>query len=401
MYKDYLNDTPIIGKLLQIVHYGKNVHNAFWGGGHLVFNDMYPLTTLNIVAHEASHGYTERYSNLKYENESGGMNEAYSDIAAEATEFYVNGKVDWLTGAAVMKNKEAMRHFEDPTKDGRSLGHYKDYSDGINVHFSSGIFNKAYYTLAHLSGWDPKKAFIPFGIANKLYWTKNSLMYQGACGAKKAAKDLKYSKADVVTAFEAVGITPCSPPLPPLPPADTVELVNKVAQVISGEHGTTKYYKITVPKGTNNLNFSLSDGDSSNENANIAIRKNLLPSSVSSYCRTFKSGNNNNCKFTVAKDMPGNWYVGVHGHTSYQNVKLLATHFEAPNVAPIVDFFWAPDKLKVKFTDSTTDSDGWLTKISWDFGDGSTAEGQHVVEHDYVNPFFDRHYGYVYLQYEH
>jgi vibriolysin len=37
---------------------------------------------------------------------------------------------------------------DDPTKDGRSIGHESDMTSGLDVHFSSGVYNKAFYLLA-------------------------------------------------------------------------------------------------------------------------------------------------------------------------------------------------------------------------------------------------------------
>ncbi|MCW0470145.1 M4 family metallopeptidase [Vibrio chagasii] len=45
----------------------------------------------------------------------------------------------------------------------------------MDVHHSSGIFNKAFYRLAGNNGWDIKKeAFMAYATANQLYWTPRS-----------------------------------------------------------------------------------------------------------------------------------------------------------------------------------------------------------------------------------
>ena len=44
---------------------------------------FYPLTGRDIIGHEAAHGFTEQNSGLIYQYQSGGMNEAYSDMAGE------------------------------------------------------------------------------------------------------------------------------------------------------------------------------------------------------------------------------------------------------------------------------------------------------------------------------
>lgn len=221
MYKDYVGTTPLSGVFVLRVHYDFEYENAFWDGTYTNFGDgesyFYPMSTsLNVVTHESSHGTTEQNSGLEYYGQSGGINEAYSDIAGEAAEYFVNGQVDWLVGADVMKGKtKALRYFEDPRKDKRSIRSAADYYDGIDVHYSSGVFNRAYYLLSNTEGWNPKKAFQIFYFANVNYWTPLSNYVDAACGVISAAGDLAYNTADVNAAFQQVGVN-C-----PAPAVDT------------------------------------------------------------------------------------------------------------------------------------------------------------------------------------
>eukprot|EP00483_Globobulimina_turgida_P011911 UN11933 len=85
----------------------------------------YPLTTLDITAHEIAHGYTDQGSDLIYSGESGGMNEAFSDIVGEVAEYWFFGENDWMTGGDIFKNVgEALRYMYDPPNDGISIDHY-------------------------------------------------------------------------------------------------------------------------------------------------------------------------------------------------------------------------------------------------------------------------------------
>ena len=43
---------------------------------------FYPLVSLDVASHEVSHGFTSQNSNLTYSGQSGGINEAYSDMAS-------------------------------------------------------------------------------------------------------------------------------------------------------------------------------------------------------------------------------------------------------------------------------------------------------------------------------
>lgn len=211
LYKDWYNTAPLNIPITMKVHYSKNYENAFWNGTSMNFGDgastFYPLVSLDVSSHEIAHGFTEFNSDLVYEGESGGMNEAFSDMAGEAVEFYAKGKNDFLIGAEIFKQKgAALRYMSDPTRDGDSIDNTKDYFDGLDVHYSSGVYNKAFYLLATTKGWDTKKAFDVFVKANQHYWTATSTFLTGAQGVRDAAKDLNYPTADVVAAFAKVGI---------------------------------------------------------------------------------------------------------------------------------------------------------------------------------------------------
>ncbi|WP_448957298.1 M4 family metallopeptidase, partial [Klebsiella michiganensis] len=78
------------------VHYGNNYVNAFWDDSCfcMTYGDgsgnSNPLTSLDVAAHEMSHGVTSATADLVYSGESGGLNEATSDIFATAVEFHAN-----------------------------------------------------------------------------------------------------------------------------------------------------------------------------------------------------------------------------------------------------------------------------------------------------------------------
>ncbi len=175
----------------------------YYGDG---LNHFYPLASLGVGAHEISHGFTSQHANLTYLAQSGGLNESFSDMAAQAAEFYSTGKNSWQIGPEIVKGTGALRYMDDPTKDGHSIGNAKDYVDGLNVHYSSGVFNKVFYLLSTTTNWDTKKAFDVMVNANMHYWTASSTFVDAACGAKKAAKDLKYDVAAVTAATQKVGI---------------------------------------------------------------------------------------------------------------------------------------------------------------------------------------------------
>lgn len=229
MYRDWY-DVPVLtdskGKpllLTMVVH--DPIDNAYWDGRKMTFGDgvtmFYPLTSLGVAAHEISHGFTEQHSGLNYSEQSGGMNEAFSDMAAQAAEFYAYGKNTWQIGPEIFKAKNrALRYLDKPSTDcqGKEPGNWcsidsaDQYYDGLDVHFSSGVFNRAFYLMGTAEGWDARKAFDVMVHANENYWTSNSTFSQGACGAVAAAKDLGYDTAVVEQAFTGVKVdfTDCS-----------------------------------------------------------------------------------------------------------------------------------------------------------------------------------------------
>jgi pseudolysin len=80
------------------------------------------------------------------------------------------------------------------------------YDDYLDVHFSSGIFNRAYYLLATTPDWNAKKAFDVMVQANVNYWTSTTSFQAAACGVIKATRDYKYDVDAVVKAFSTVGL---------------------------------------------------------------------------------------------------------------------------------------------------------------------------------------------------
>jgi PKD repeat protein len=211
MYNDWFNVPPLTFQLMMRVHYSTDYENAFWNGSSMTFGDgadfFYPLVGLDTVAHEVSHGFTEQNSDLIYANQSGGINEAFSDMAGEAAEFYSRGSNDFQVGYDIRKGSGALRYMDDPPKDGNSIDSANDYYDGINVHHSSGVYNKAFYLLATTAGWDTKKAFEVFVKANQDYWQPSTNYIQGAEGVRDAAIDLGHSAVAVKNAFEAVEVS--------------------------------------------------------------------------------------------------------------------------------------------------------------------------------------------------
>ncbi|MBA4696413.1 MAG: peptidase M4 family protein [Legionella sp.] len=205
------NGSPM--QLIMRVHYGDGYENAYWDGEQMTFGDgegfLYPLVSLGIGSHEISHGFTQQHSNLIYYGQSGGLNESFSDMAAQAAEFYSVGTNDWRIGAEVTKEDsgyEALRYMDKPSRDGRSIDRADQYYPGIDVHFSSGVFNRLFYLMATQKGWDTRKAFDVMVKANADYWTPYSKFKDAGCGVLAAAKDLNYSLKDIEASLDDVAV---------------------------------------------------------------------------------------------------------------------------------------------------------------------------------------------------
>ena len=220
MYDQWYNTAPLTFQLQMKVHYSNNYENAFWDGSAMTFGDgqsyFYPLVSLDVVSHEVSHGFTDQNSDLVYSGQSGGINEAFSDIAGEAAEYFMLDSNDFKVGTSIFKGDGALRYMYDPPLDGRSIGHANDYYDGMDVHYSSGVFNKAFHLLVNTNGWDVRKGFEVFLRANQNYWTSTTDFEQGCLGVRDAANDAGYSTADVEAAFAQVGLCPAYVPPPPV-----------------------------------------------------------------------------------------------------------------------------------------------------------------------------------------
>ncbi|MER5496355.1 MULTISPECIES: M4 family metallopeptidase [unclassified Streptomyces] len=145
------------------VHYGNAYVNAFWqdscfcmtyGDGE---GNLKPLTSLDVAAHEMSHGVTAATANLVYSGESGGLNEATSDIFAAGVEFYSNTSEDpgdYLVGEKIDINGDGtpLRYMDKPSKDGASKDAWYSGIGNIDVHYSSGPANHFFYLLSEGSG---------------------------------------------------------------------------------------------------------------------------------------------------------------------------------------------------------------------------------------------------------
>ena len=141
--------------------------NAFYdGGGVMLFGEGLPpgftaggqtfdyfSGALDIVAHELSHGVTEYSANLIYRNESGALNEAFSDIMGISVEFFFQPagsgslRADYLMGEDVIR-PGGIRSAENPGVNGDPDHYSKRFTgtaDNGGVHINATIVTHAFY----------------------------------------------------------------------------------------------------------------------------------------------------------------------------------------------------------------------------------------------------------------
>jgi pseudolysin/vibriolysin len=229
MDRDSVDDAGMV--IGSRVHYMWNYNNAYWLGNQVTYGDgdldkgSYAFTgDINVVGHEINHGFTRHHSNLAYQGEWGGLNESFSDVAGTIAEYYVEGDdADMLFGADVT-TREAQRFMCDPPRDEHSIDHLTQWDDSVNVHYSSGIGNKAFCLATARfraatggSMTDAvKRVGMAWYLANAGYWTSHSNFAQGCEGVIDAAHALGFSSEEVTMlsqSWEDVGVVCSGKPL--------------------------------------------------------------------------------------------------------------------------------------------------------------------------------------------
>lgn len=133
-----------------VMLYGVGLPPGITLGGH---SWNYMSGAIDVVGHELTHGVTGYTSDLIYRNESGALNEAFSDIMGTSIEFFFqppgngNLKADYLCGEDVVQ-PGGIRSMENPGAFGDPDHYSKRFlgsADNGGVHHNSGIVNHAFY----------------------------------------------------------------------------------------------------------------------------------------------------------------------------------------------------------------------------------------------------------------
>ncbi|TFG80538.1 MAG: M4 family peptidase [Chrysiogenales bacterium] len=223
-----------------VIHYPGGKDNAFWHSQYMMMFFLDPgaqgfqtAAALDVIAHEFSHGVTQFTSNLVYANESGALNESFSDIMGTAVEFKWQPegagflKADWYIGEDIYSNYGyCLRNLANPNAGGYPCHLSQKVKlpntqagDWGGVHTNCTIYGHAYYLLAHggtnkisniaVPGIGVEKATKIFYNAFTGYLTQTSQFVNAANGLLKSASTLFGSTSNeyqqTVKAMQAIG----------------------------------------------------------------------------------------------------------------------------------------------------------------------------------------------------
>jgi Thermolysin metallopeptidase, alpha-helical domain/Thermolysin metallopeptidase, catalytic domain len=159
------------------VHYGTGFANAMWNGRQMVYGDgdgrifRRFTASLDVIAHELTHGFTQHAAALGYTGQTGALNEHISDAFGIMVRQYTLNQsadeTDWRIGAGLFGPEAsgcAVRSLALPGsayfhpilgRDPQPF-HMDDYvhtaEDNGGVHINSGILNHAFYLAAMAIG---------------------------------------------------------------------------------------------------------------------------------------------------------------------------------------------------------------------------------------------------------
>ena len=206
------------------VHHQNGYNNAFWNGQQMVYGDgdgstFIALVSLDIAAHELSHAVTEYTGGLIYQNESGALNEAFSDIMAVMVDRndYLIGEQSYTPGIA----GDALRYLDNPPAGDQPdnyAARYTGTGDNGGVHINSGIANKqAYLMIAGGTFRGVAVQAVGRSVTEKVwyramanYFTQSTNFAGARQGTIQAATDLygagSAQVASVTNAWAAVGV---------------------------------------------------------------------------------------------------------------------------------------------------------------------------------------------------
>lgn len=155
------NGSPMLSYVhFNLVDYGyPNNNNAFWDGERMTYGDgdgttFNPLTAIDVLGHEITHGVTENSAGLEYQDESGALNESFSDIIGSCIEHQAKPSgFSWQLGNDMSVSGTGFRNMADPNQNGdpdtyQGTYWYTGSADNGGVHTNSGVQNFWFYLLS-------------------------------------------------------------------------------------------------------------------------------------------------------------------------------------------------------------------------------------------------------------
>ncbi len=163
------------GMIFSKVHVGKNYVNAFWNGVSANYGDgdsknYSALTSIEICAHELTHGVTGNSASLIYRNESGALNESYSDILGKCVESFADSaRFNWLIAGRITLKNKPFRDMSNPPncshpKYYNGKYYYTGTQDNGGVHYNSGVQNYWFYLLTQGGSGTRESDTMPFSV---------------------------------------------------------------------------------------------------------------------------------------------------------------------------------------------------------------------------------------------
>lgn len=200
---------------------GGPLDNAYWNGNNLTMSfgdaDAYAGAT-DVVGHEFTHAVIQFTARLVYNNDSGALNEAFSDIMGEALERFVHGTNDWLVGSQLRTHFRDMKAPQTKSQPAKMSQYKRTAADNGGVHINSGIVNHAFYLLAEGLpgggiGFDDARDTFFHALSSKLNSRSDFHDLRSACLLSATEKFGPGSEQVTKTrqAFDAVEIFDASP----------------------------------------------------------------------------------------------------------------------------------------------------------------------------------------------
>jgi Zn-dependent metalloprotease len=221
------------------VHFGEAYDNAFWDGARMVFGDgdgeIFDgfADSRSVVGHELAHGFIEHTAQLRYEGQSGALNEHVADVFGALVEQYAKGQdaesATWLIGEGVFTDAvegRALRSMIAPgtAYDDDVLGRdpQPDHMDRFvettedhgGVHLNSGIPNRAFALASRELGgfaWE-HTGRVWYDVLTSGRLSTNATFAEFAGETVRVARALYGDESAearaVANAWETVGVTP-------------------------------------------------------------------------------------------------------------------------------------------------------------------------------------------------